>query len=52
MPSSLLVTADAGLRVIRPYRSLSLLCHAFFLSIGLSYPFSLNWSGEKYAGMV
>lgn len=47
-----LVTADTRLRVIRPYLSLSPLPCAFFLSTGLSYPFSLNWRDEKYAGMA
>lgn len=49
-----LVTADTRLKVIRPYRALSLsaLPSAFSLSTGLPYPFSLNWRGEKYAGMV
>lgn len=49
-----LVTADTRLRVIRPYLSRPLLplpC-AFFPSTGLSYPYSLNWRDEKYAGMV
>lgn len=47
-----LVTADTRLRVIRPYLSLSPQPCASLPSTGLSYPFSLNWRDEKWAGVV